>query len=57
MRVADGQIRRILAGCSASVARAVEYTADVAASQRAVAAMLEMTKLDIAAMERAYRNA
>ena len=32
-------------------------TADSAASQRAFAALMTMTKLDLAAMQRAYRNA
>ena len=32
-------------------------TADNAASQRAVSAMMKMTKLDIAALQRAYENA
>lgn len=32
-------------------------TADSAASQRAVSAMMKMTKLDIAGLERAYENA
>ena len=56
LRLAEGPLRRLVAGHPAAAQRADGERPDRAAAERATQAMLQMTKIDVAKLEEAFKG-